>query len=436
MKKCIVVSISLLLIVSCCFAQKKKKKKNNDSDQSPKQELVYDNVNYLPSIQSVQFLTGNTETNLPIIDLEKRNTLTFNFDDLRADIRNFYFGIEHCDANWIPSRLSPLEYAEGFNEGRIDNYTSSKSTYQPYTHYSANFPDEYVAPKLPGNYLLKVYEDADKNRLILTRKFYVVRNLMGVAAKVSPSTIVAKRSQNQKLDVFVKTGAITVANPQRDLRVVVMQNQRMDNIMSLNDPMFVGGSDISYNNSQTLDFKGNNEFRYVDLRSFKLGSERVQSIHVDSLVRVSLHIDEDNSQSTYASTFDENGKFYIRNMDQPEANVEGDYAQVTFSLKTDQEIKGDIYLVGGFNNYQRTAQNKLHYEEKTKLWQVTLPLKQGLYDYEYVLQDLNGNVVTDAFSGSFYETGNNYQILLYNRKIGTFWDEFLGFGETSINNRK
>ncbi|MGJ1198492.1 DUF5103 domain-containing protein [Sphingobacterium spiritivorum] len=436
MNKCIALGVVFFLIAGICYGQKKKKKKDNDSDRSPKQELIYDNINYLPTIQSVQLYPGTAESTLPVIDLEQKNQLLLSFDDLRADIRNFYFSIEHCDANWMPSRLSPLEYAEGFNEGRIDNYSSSKATFQPYTNYQVNFPDEYVGPKLPGNYLLKVYEDADKSRLILTRKFYVIRKLMSLSAKVTPSTIVSLRNKNQKLDVFVKTGAVTVTNPQRDLRVVALQNQRTDNMMSLSDPMFAGGSEINYNNSQTLDFKGNNEFRYVDLRSLKLGSERVSSIRIDSLVRVDLHPDEDNSTSTYASTFDENGKFYIRNMDQREATLEGDYAQVTFSLKTDQTVKGDIYIVGGFNNYQRTSAGKLHYNENLKLWQVVLPLKQGLYDYEYVLQDPSGKVITDAFSGSFYQTGNNYQILLYNRKIGTFWDELLGFGEVSINNRK
>src|SRR5690606_4525810 len=110
-------------------------------------------------------------------------------------VRNFYFSLEHCDANWNPSKLSPLEYAEGYNEERILTYGSSVNTLQPYTHYQVDFPTKNIRPKLAGNYLLKVYEDADKSRLIITRRFYVIAPLMSVSAEMVPSMDVSKRSQ-------------------------------------------------------------------------------------------------------------------------------------------------------------------------------------------------------------------------------------------------
>src|SRR5690606_12637551 len=132
----------------------------------------------------------------------------------------------------------------------------------------------------------------------------------------------------------------------------------------------------------------------------------------------------------------ENGKFYIRNLDYDNQDVASDYADVLFSLDTKQDIKGDIYVVGEFNSYQRNMSNKLTYNPSTKKWEVSLRLKQGLYDYEYLLVTPDGKLITDAFSGSHFQTGNDYQILVYYRRTGTYWDELLGLGMTSINNKE
>ena len=143
---------------------------------------------------------------MPVIELHSDDRLILAFDDLRGDVRNFYFSMEHCDADWRPSRLSPLEYAEGFNEERILDYAPSVNTLQPYTHYRTDFPTRNVKPKLAGNYLLKVYEDADKSRLIFSRRFYVLAPLMLVSSKLGTSVNVTKRRSNQKIDLVVNTG--------------------------------------------------------------------------------------------------------------------------------------------------------------------------------------------------------------------------------------
>ncbi|WP_079643167.1 type IX secretion system plug protein [Sphingobacterium nematocida] len=425
----------LLLPMALVTQAQKKKKKRVYVEQSPKQELLYKDVNYINDIKSVQLYPIGKESQLPIYTLGDAELLKLSFDDLRADVRSYYYSIEHCNADWTPSRLSSLDYAEGYNEDRIVETQQSQGTLQPYTHYKTVFPNEYVRPKVAGNFLLKVYEDADKQRLILTRRFYVVKPLVAIESQVLASSFANKRLTNQKLNVTIKTG-LTISNPHRDIQIHVMQNQRPDNAMVLRTPMFIGTSEIKYNNSETLDFLGNNEFRYADLRSFKGGSAQIQDIQIDSLVDVLLFTDKDNNGETYATTYDENGKFYIRNLDYGQEDISGDYADVTFSLQTKENVGGSIYVVGGFNNYQHSPNNQLKYNVKNQKWEVTLKLKQGLYDYEYVLVTPDGNTVTDAFSGSHFQTGNDYQILVYYRRTGTYWDELLGVGSASINNKE
>ena len=432
------VNLSRLLFVwvllHACLgaAAQKQKKKRASRERSPQQELVYDNVNYLPSIKSVQLYPVEQENALPVIELFSDDQLMLAFDDLRGDVRNFYFSLEHCDADWNPSKLSPLEYAEGYNEERILTYATSVNTLQPYTHYRVDFPTDNIRPKLAGNYLLKVYEDADKRRLIITRRFYVLAPLMMVSPELVPSVDVTKRNKNQKLNVTVHTGGLTVNNPYQDVKLLVMQNQRPDVQQWLTTPQFVNGSELRYHDNRTLDFGGGNEFRYVDLRSLRLASERMANIQLDSTARVDLLPDENYQTSSYASTFDENGQFFIRNQDKDDADTESDYIEVTFTLADDAVTDGDVYVVGAFNGYQRNESNKLVYDASQQQWQGTLLLKQGLYDYEYVYVSPTGEVNTTFSSGNHFETNNTYQVLIYNRRPGTTWDELVGF--SVINN--
>lgn len=430
------IAVILLCMVVCSTVFAQRRNRNREDTRSPKQELVYENKAYLPAIRTVQLLPNGEEGILPIIDLDAGDRLDISFDDLRGDVRNYYYSIEHCDMDWQPSRLSVLDYAKGFNEDRITAFETSQSSTQAYTHYGFSIPSEYVSPKTPGNYLLKVYEDADKSRLIITQRFYVVRNLIQVAATSQNSMITTNRNTHQKINVSLKTG-LTINNPNRDLHVVVMQNRRPDHQMVVNAPMFAGNGTFTYNNSQTLDFQGNNEYRFVDLRTLRSPSTNVQNIHIDSIVYVTVMTDQNNSTSTYASTFDENGAFYIRNMDFDEdARYTSDYADVTFSLNAPQHINGRIYVVGDFNKYERTEENELSYNADSKTWTTTIKLKQGLYDYDYVLVMPDDKVDITAFSGSHFATGNEYQILIYHRRMGSYWDELLGVAKIGVNNRQ
>lgn len=429
------VTVALLFFCVCSLAMaQKQKKKRVTRERSPQQELVYDNVNYLPVIKTVQCYPVDRENALPVIQLHSDEQLFLAFDDLRGDVRNYYFSIEHCDANWNASRLSPLEYAHGYNEERILDYQPSVNTLQPYTHYRAYFPTDNVKPKLAGNYLLKVYEDADKSRLVISKRFYVLAPLMMIAPQFVPSVEVSKRNKNQKLNLKINTGGLTITNPYQDVRILVMQNQRPDVKQWLTTPQFVNNNELTYNDNRTLDFGGGNEFRFVDLRSVRLASERVTNIQLDSAIRVELVTDRNHQNASYASVFDENGSFFIRNQDKSDADTESDYAWVTFSLDDHQGTDGAVYVVGRFNDYVRNEANQLAHSPGEKKRSVTLLLKQGLYDYEYVHVSQSGEINPTFSSGDHFETNNTYQVLTYVRRQGTTWDELVGYADIDTAN--
>ena len=421
--KSFIYLLSTILFISISFAQKSNKKSSSVSRSET--NLIYDNISYHSSIKTVMVYPSERESQFPILSLSKPDVLQIAFDDLRADSRSLYFQVEHCNADWSPSRLPTMDYLEGYTEDRISDIKPSENTRIPYTHYRFNFPNANTQLKKAGNYLLKVYENANPSALLFTRRFYVVLDLATIEGELIPSLQSNNRLRNQKLNIAVNTN-FEIANPRMSLQIHALQNQRTDNFQILREPSQISSQKITYYLPQTLDFEGNNEFRTVDLRSVRNASARVRELNRDSSLSAILESDRNISKENYIWKPDENGRFYIRNMDFAEHSTQSEYIYTLFSLKDSSNIDRDIYLVGGFNNYVRSALNKLTYNTEQKTWETAQLLKQGVYDYEYVLESADKTQIS-KFSGSYFDTENEYQILLYYRKPGTYWDEIIGF---------
>ncbi|MBC7419049.1 MAG: DUF5103 domain-containing protein, partial [Pedobacter sp.] len=177
-------------------------------------------------------------------------------------------------------------------------------------------------------------------------------------------------------------------------------------------------------------FWAGNQFRKFDIRSLRYKSTGVQTIATEANANnVLLFADLPRNKTAFANEFDENGNYFIRNSDGRDDKTEADYANVTFTLNAiPPTSNGDAYVVGKFNNYALSQENKLIYNPEKKQFYTSLLLKQGLYDYEYAwLNKADQTLQTRAFEGSFYQTDNSYQIFVYYRFPGGRWDNLVGF---------
>lgn len=392
------------------------------------QTMVYEDKIYQPEIKSVQFYNATKEASFPIISLRSNEQVLLSFDDLRGRTRTLNYTIEHCDAAWNSSRLSPTEYLQSFTEDRIMNYNYSSNTRQKYIHYELTLPNQTIAPKLPGNYLLKVYEDGDPARLILTRRLYVLAPKVSIAAEMTPSASTMLRQTNQKINIQVNYGALVVQNPYNDIRVLVMQNARPETGIMNARPALIRGSQLIYNDVNTYDFPGGNEFRHFDTRSLRLNSDRVQHIYQDTANTVTLLTDPLRDKPNYTFEYDNDGKFFIANQEGRDARTDADYAHMYFNLaanKTDKD--GSVYLVGRFNDYRLDAASKMDFDQTSSHFYTSMLLKQGVYDYQYVWVDKSGKADDAMIEGSHFETENDYQLLVYYRPAGARWDELVGY---------
>lgn len=424
------------LISASCFAQKKNRKERKPRPQvvtAPSSTLIYDDVNYIPEIKSVEFYNAKKEQSFPIITLGGDERLQLKFDDLRSGSHNLYYSVVHCDANWQPSSMSPIEYLESFSEDQINNYRLSYNTYQTYTNYQITIPNFSIIPKISGNYLLKVYEDADPSKLLLSRKFYILNPKVTLQAEITRSNNVSTRNSDQKINFSIFHPNLDIQNPYLDVVAMVMQNGRSDQSELTLKPLFIRNNQLIYSDDRTNNFAGGNEFRRFDTRSFRYKSDGVAQISKDSLFEVYLFPNNNQNSGSYSYQFDEDGDFFIINQDGGSNDYDADYGNIHFTLKSPApDANGFAYVVGKFNAYQKNAQSRMIYNPIAKEFTFTTPLKQGVYDYHYTWADENGKIIDDyAFDGSFYETENNYQILIYYRAPGSRYDELIAF--TQLN---
>lgn len=395
--------------------------------------FVYENKIYLPNIKTVLCYNSIREQSLPVIQLNSSETITFSFDDLLAGTKNYWYSIEHCTSDWQPSRISTIDYLGGFNDDRIIYYRYSSNTTRKYTHYELNFPNTQIQPKIGGNYLLRVYLDGDKNQPVVSQRFYIVDNQVAVAAEVTKSMQVADRNTKQKIN-FTINHSMPIPNPYQDLKAVVMQNFNSNTAQLNTRPSFIRPNQLVFNDLTTNDFWGDNEFRKFDTRSLRYKADNVKDIYRDSeSVNVMLFQDAPRNTGAFANQYDENGNFFIKNTDGRDDKTEAEYMGVLFTLNAPApSANGDAYVIGRFNNYTLSKENKMIYDAGRKQFYANIMLKQGLYDYEYAWYNNETKTLeSQPFEGSFFETENTYQVFVYYRRPGARWETLVGFANIS-----
>lgn len=402
-------------------------------NQAQDEDLEFTDKVYVDYIHTVQLVALNQYKD-PVVELGSNNKFVFTFDDFSEDTRSYVYTIQHCNADWTPSDLTDLDYIDGLTEGDIEEYDFSLNTLTPYTFHSLILPNEEIRWTLSGNYILKVYDVEDEKELVITRRFMVMEP---PTLNITPTFLSATGNFNthQEINFDIFYNNMRIDNPLREINVVVRQNQRWDNAIYANKPRSEKKQTLVYNTRGKFSFGGGKEFRYLDLRSVEQRRHNVSQIieHTDTY-EVTLFSDEMRSNKSFLRQPDMNGSFVIENSDQANrnANIRSDYADVLFSLNVNQELENyDVYLSGRFNNWQPDSRFKMVYNDIIHAYVAKPKLKQGVYDYMYTVVPKEGGTKMDLteLEGHWYETENDYSILVYYRPFGGRYDRLIGFTE-------
>ncbi len=384
---------------------------------------------YQPDIKTVLLHRSGWELTDPVIQLNSDEQLALSFDDLQADVKSYHYTVVHCSANWQTSDIRPNEYIDGFTDDVINDYHFSFNTWQKFTHYDLLFPNDNFKITLSGNYILKVYIGDNPENLAFTSRFMIVDQRVSVDPKVTRAAIIEDQDYRQDVGFSIFTGNYYIAEPFRDLSVVVRQNGRWDNANTNLKPYLVKGDELDYHYSDgSNSFEGGNEFRYFSIKSLLTLSERLHDVtNTDTGYQVMLWPDQRRTFKVYLSDKDIDGRYIIKTEDGTDSQVEADYAYVRFFLPNTTPMSGgSIYVAGKLTSWQFNDESRMKYNFATRRYEATLYLKQGYYNYIYLYLPNRSKVGESAFvEGNHSETENSYTICVYHRAKGDLYDQLI-----------
>ncbi|MFC4218541.1 type IX secretion system plug protein [Flagellimonas marina] len=390
---------------------------------------VQHEVNPPENIKTIIF-RGPTEDQFPIIQLGE--SMTLEFDDLTANEQDYYYKIIHCDYDWTPSQLLKSQYLVGNDNQRIIDYENSYTTLQPYSNYRLSIPNENVRLKVSGNYVLEIYNSYGD--LQFSRRFVVYQDALAVGGVVKRSRDFNFLNEKQVVQFTINTASFTVVNPKNEIKVAILQNHYWPTALYNIKPQYTIGSELVYKYDQETSFYGGNEFLNFDTKDLRSPTFAISRIEFEDVYHHYLFTNEYRNDQPYTYFPDINGDFVVRTLQGEDVSREAEYTKVHFSLPYTNEIGLDnVYVVGKFNNYGLSEENKMTFNEETGKFEATLLMKQGFYNYKYVVERADGTLEPNFVSGDFHFTENNYLILVYYRNFGELYDSIIGIG--SVNSR-
>lgn len=441
----------------------------------------FKNKVYDENIRTVTLEVNDNPVVFPKIELNSSQTFVLKFDDLLNEERTYFYRIIHCDKNWKPSEIRELDYLSGFNDERLRKYEYSVNTRKPFIHYYQRFPNNDTRFRISGNYVLVIYEDNIETP-ILTRRFLVIENKVSVEMiNIFPADVQNIRYKHE-FQININYGSFKMRNAMEEVSLIMLQNENWNEVIE-SKPSFFTSSQLRFNKLKTFQWWGLSEFRDFDIRTvFRLG-RGVQFINrSESMPVITLVQDELRARDPHVAKFDFNGRFFIDNFEYTrsinatdvllelenqvnadpniratlrdslinslnldrsnassqsqaaERDLRSDYTKVNFILNADMNLEdSDIYILGMMNNWEPSEEFKMHFDSKRLFYTAEVLLKQGYYNYCYAIVDKNNKVDIAAIEGSWNETENDYQALVYYRGIGDLYDRLIGYASVNSN---
>ena len=303
------------------------------------------------------------------------------------------------------------------------------NTVQLYNHYHLEIPNNYCSLKMSGNYRLTVIDENNGEEPVLVACFMIVEPLMGVSLSYTTNTDLDINSRHQQVEMEVSYGPLKVIMPTDQIKTVVMQNGRWDNARINVSPQFTMADGLRWQHCRDYIFTAGNEYRKFEILDLSHPTMGIDHISWDGSA---YHVYPFVAEPRWNYVYDEDadGAFIIRNSDNIEIETTCDYSLVHFQLKCPKYAQGEVYVNGEFTNDQFLPQYRMEYDYARQLYEAVIPLKQGYYNYQFLLMDASGNLLTVPCEGDYYQTQNTYQALVYYRGTGERTDRLVGYAKT------
>lgn len=361
---------------------------------------------------------------------DPENTLHISFDEMSHDVHFYTYSVLMLHSDLLSS-----EYLNGFTTKDIPDYMHSINTSREYTHYWFDFPNEDMVLTKSGNYRLTVYEDGNPDNKVAEVDFCVVEPMVKTDAKVRANTDIEFNGRYQQIDLDIQTEALNVRDP-NEVRVVVMQNNRTDNSVTLTQPTFFEPKRLRYTNNKALIFEGGNEYHHFDAFSCFYAGTGIDRVYHEMGDYHALLFPNEITEGQYIHEFDSDGRYVVNAERTTDSDTEAEYMWVYWTLPMEKPFfDGSLYIGGDIFQGQMTMRNRMQYDADAKVYWLTALVKQGGYDYQYWFVPKTSNqsssmsqqkTTTQRVDGSYWQTENEYAIYVYWRPFGARYDRLVG----------
>jgi hypothetical protein len=381
------------------------------------------------NIKTASFVQNNNNV-VPIFKLGER--FDFQFDDLFGNEADYYYEIIHCDYNWIPSNIPKSDYLQGFDSQKIQEYKNSFNTLQSYSHYNLSIPNEYTRLLISGNYVLSIL-NSDKE-VVLKRHFILYEDIVRVPLKIKKARTVNNLYTKHNLEFEIIGDNFLFQNPTQSLKVLLLQNGKFNTGIKNIPSQYVIGNTFVYKYDKETQFWAGNEFLNFDSKDIRYANNYISYVNSDNDIYNShLYTNNDRTNLPYTNLTDINGNFKEQIVNGINPKIESDYSWVYFTLSAPSfMLNKSIYVGGMFNNYSTSPEYKMDYNAKTALYEKAILIKQGFVNYQYLVIDNKGIVDQEnAIDGNFYQTENDYSVLVYYKGNADRYEKVIGYGKAN-----
>lgn len=374
------------------------------------------NVVFNPQVKTLQVVVNQDWLSPAVMRLGTEDVLNVGFDELSHTYHRYIYKLEHCEADWSPSEgIFESDWLEGFNGNPIEDYENSLNTTVLYTHYQLQIPNDRCRLKMSGNYRLHVYDEEEGDEEVLCAEFRVVEPLMNVGLSVTTNTDIDFNASHQQVSMTVNYGRLSVTNETAQVWTVVMQNGREDTQKVNVRPNYIQPGRLVWEHNRGLIFDAGNEYHKFEVLDVSHPTMGIDHIDWDGH-HYQAYPFADAPRRNYLYDQDANGAFYIRNSDNIENDRTCDYVYVNYKLVPSDSHAADVIVDGDWTTEQSTDYT-MTYDETDRSYNARILQKQGYYSYQYLLRDADGQTHVVPEEGSFFETENKYQALVYYKGV-------------------
>jgi len=365
------------------------------------------------TVKSLNVYTSDNLTSLPV--LTGGNKLVIEFDVQGKFIPNMNVVFRFCDKGWTPTKnifLLNSQYSTyyflDFEELPIMVVDDARY------HHKSSYPDDRDQVQFPfsGKWTFYLTDTQDSSIVYATGKFFVVNDDVNLGVSIKRDEL-----EDQSYWPVELAKAINITSdfylpddfhPSFVDRIDIIDNQR------LYDPVVIDRETNTLfryykwdaNRSFTFtarDIPAGNEFRKIDIRDHNLFIGKDVRSQLDGLEYSRFFLNPMNK--------DLNGGKIFSDYDDEFST----YLNVTFSIRPPEENFQNIFLVGAFNDWKLSLDYKLN--ESGGVYSITIPLKRGIYDYQYIAANLdNGEIINEdwlVLEGNTWLNSKEYDIFLY-----------------------